>query len=80
MVIRPSILAWRIPWTESGGLQSMGHKEPDTTGHTHCHAGTTYNTSFTTRFWTLWIQESGFIHAVESSAHSRHPSGLAELK
>ena len=28
----PSILAWRIPWTEEpGGLQSMGHKELDTT-------------------------------------------------
>ena len=27
-----SILAWRIPWTEeSGGLQSIGHKESDTT-------------------------------------------------
>ena len=27
-----SILAWRIPWTEeSGKLQSMGHKESDTT-------------------------------------------------
>ena len=27
-----SILAWRIPWTkEPGGLQSMGHKELDTT-------------------------------------------------
>ena len=27
-----SILAWRIPWTEEpGGLQSMGHKEMDTT-------------------------------------------------
>ena len=25
-----SILAWRIPWTEPGGLQSMGHKELDT--------------------------------------------------
>ena len=28
-----SILAWGIPWREqSGGLQSMGHKESDTTG------------------------------------------------
>ena len=28
----PSILAWEIPWTEEpGGLQSMGHKELDTT-------------------------------------------------
>ena len=27
-----SILAWRISWTEEpGGLQSMGHKESDTT-------------------------------------------------
>ena len=27
-----SILAWRIPWTEKPGrLQSMGHKESDTT-------------------------------------------------
>ena len=26
----PSILAWRIPWTEEpGGLQSMGHRELD---------------------------------------------------
>ena len=27
-----SILVWRIPWTEEPGrLQSMGHKESDTT-------------------------------------------------
>ena len=27
-----SILSWRIPWTEEAGrLQSMGHKESDTT-------------------------------------------------
>ena len=32
MAIHSSILAWRIPWTEeSGRLQSMGHKESDTT-------------------------------------------------
>ena len=32
MATHSSILAWRIPWTEeSGGLQSMGHKESDTT-------------------------------------------------
>ena len=32
MAIHPSILAWRIPWTEQpGGPQSMGHKESDTT-------------------------------------------------
>ena len=30
-----SILAWEIPWTEeSGGLQSMGHKQLDTTEST----------------------------------------------
>ena len=32
MATHSSILAWRIPWTEeSGRLQSMGHKELDTT-------------------------------------------------
>ena len=32
MATHSSILAWRIPWTdELGGLQSMGHKESDTT-------------------------------------------------
>ena len=30
-----SILAWRIPWTEKpSGLQSMGHKESDSTAAT----------------------------------------------
>ena len=33
-----SILAWEIPWTEeSGGLQSMGSKESDTTKHACTH-------------------------------------------
>ena len=32
MATSSSILAWRIPWTEEPGeLQSMGHKELDTT-------------------------------------------------
>ena len=32
MTTHSSILAWRIPWMEElGGLQSMGHKESDTT-------------------------------------------------
>ena len=32
MATHPSILAWRIPWTEEpGGLQSMGCNESDTT-------------------------------------------------
>ena len=32
MATHSSILAWRIPWTEeTGGLQSMGQKESDTT-------------------------------------------------
>ena len=42
MATHSSILSWRIPWTEKpGGLQSMGHKELDTTEqlseHTHTH-------------------------------------------
>ena len=32
MATHSSILAWRIPWTEeSGNLQSIGHKESNTT-------------------------------------------------
>ena len=32
MTVHPSILAWRIPWTEEPGrLQSMGHNKSDTT-------------------------------------------------
>ena len=32
MATHSSILAWKILWTEEpGGLQSMGHKESDTT-------------------------------------------------
>ena len=32
MTTHSSILAWKIPWTEeTGGLQSMGSKELDTT-------------------------------------------------
>ena len=33
MATNSSILAWKIPWTEEPGrLQSIGHKELDTTG------------------------------------------------
>ena len=47
-----SILAWRIPWTEgSGGLQSMGHKESDTTEWlTHTQPGCWYH-----KLCNLWI-------------------------
>ena len=32
MATHPSILAWRIPWTEElGGLQSLGLQESDVT-------------------------------------------------
>ena len=38
-----SVVAWSIPWTEEpGGLQSVGHKEWDTTErltHTECKYG-----------------------------------------
>ena len=38
MATYSSILAWRIPWTEElGGLESMGHKESDTTERLHVH-------------------------------------------
>ena len=47
MVTCFSILAWRILWTEeSGGLQSMGHKELDMTNRdSHFHFTHTHYTS-----------------------------------
>ena len=33
-----STVAWKIPWMEEAGrLQSMGHKESDTTDQLHFH-------------------------------------------
>ena len=38
MATHSSILAWRIPWTEeSGGLQSKGSQESDTTEQLSMH-------------------------------------------
>ena len=38
MATHCSVLAWRIPWTEEpGGIQSMGHKESDTTERLSTH-------------------------------------------
>ena len=35
--ILSSTLAWKLPWTEPGGLQSMGSLEWDTTERLHFH-------------------------------------------
>ena len=37
MATHSSILAWRIPWTQGLGGQSMGSKESDTTERLHFH-------------------------------------------
>ena len=38
MATHPSILAWRIPWTEEpGGLQSMGSQSQTQLGDRHSH-------------------------------------------
>ena len=38
MATHPSILAWRIPWTEEpGGLQSRGGQESDRLDNSHFH-------------------------------------------
>ena len=43
MATHSIILAWKIPWTEEpDGPQSMGHKELDTTEHTHMHISYIY--------------------------------------
>ena len=34
MATRPTVVAWRIPWTEEpGGYSPQGHKESDMTEH-----------------------------------------------
>ena len=39
MATHSSILAWKIPWKEKpGGLQSMDHKQVDTTEQLSVHA------------------------------------------
>ena len=39
MTTHPSVLAWKIPWTEDpGGLQSIGFQESDSTEQTCMHA------------------------------------------
>ena len=41
MATHSSIPAWNIPWTEDPSrLQSMNHKELDTTEHTYTHMHT----------------------------------------
>ena len=38
MESHPRIVSWEISWIdEPGGLHSMGHKQSDTTEHTHKH-------------------------------------------
>ena len=45
MATHSSVLAWRIPQTKkSGRLQSMGHKESDTSECTQMHACLSLNT------------------------------------
>ena len=54
MATPPSILVWRMPWTEEpGGLQSMGHKDLDTaetTWHT-CAEVCVYSTFVHSQEW-----------------------------
>ena len=59
MAIHSSILAWRIPWTEkSGGLQSMGLKESDTTEQlTHTHMFLLLDNTELSPKWCRWRRE-----------------------
>ena len=53
MAAHSSILAWKIPWMEEPGrLQSMGHKESDTTERLH-FTSLHYNYLYTLAFLTF---------------------------
>ena len=56
MATHPSILSWRIPWTEEPGrLQSMGLQESDTTEGTAQHIFVVVQSlSYFRLFATLW--------------------------
>ena len=56
MATHPSILSWRIPWTEEPGrLQSMGLQESDTTECTAQHIFVVVQSlSYVRLFATLW--------------------------
>ena len=55
MATHSSILAWRIPWTEeSGGLQSMGSQESDTTKWLHF-----LSFSLSSHNTNAWMQSQG---------------------
>ena len=55
MATHPSILSWRIPWTEEpGGLQSMGLQRVGHDGvrmHAHAHGRTHTHTRTHTPIW-----------------------------
>ena len=58
MAAHSSVLAWRIPWTEEpGGLQSIGHKELDTTEVSYLpHRGNS-DVNDCRFLWKLWRSE-----------------------
>ena len=66
MATHPSILVWKISWTEKpGGLQSMGHKESATTEqlththtHTHTHNAPIISCSYSYTFYFIFASEN----------------------
>ena len=56
MATDSSILVWRIPWIETGGLQSMRSQRVDTTKRlTHTHIYTHTNTQHHWRTFALFL-------------------------
>ena len=59
MATYSSILAWKIPWTENpGGLQSMGHKESDTTEQISVSACVRAHTHSLSSIVGLWVYDN----------------------
>ena len=75
MATHPSILAWKIPWTEElGGLQSMGLQESDMTEpHTQAFQNHLWP-SFLAGYFSLYLVEK--TEAIRPKLPHRPPHGL----
>ena len=72
MATHSSIVAWRIPWTESGGLQSTGLQRDMTEWLTHTHTHTHTLTDKTLKS-PVFLNTVCFLHMLFSQPEITFP-------